>query len=89
MVVWRDLGATSLIALLIFSCSDGTNSAGQMSKEVVQKTNVSQLLVEAYDTQKAEDYFQQGNNFLESHRYTEAIAEYEKAIKINPDNNEA
>ena len=89
MVVWRYVGATGLIALLIVGCSDGTNSAGEMSKQVVQKTNVSQLLAEAYETQKVEDYFQQGNNFLESQRYLDAVAAYDKALKIKPDKYEA
>lgn len=89
MVVLRDLKAIILLGLLIVGCSDGTNSAGEMSKQVVEKTNVSPLLAEAYETQKVEDYFKQGNNFLESQRYTEAIAEYEKALKIKPDKYEA
>lgn len=89
MFFLRDLKAISLLALLLVGCSHETNSAGEMSKQVIQKTNVSPLLAKAYETQKVEDYFKQGNNFLESHRYQDAIAEYEKALQIKPDKYEA
>ena len=89
MVVWRYVGATGLIALLIVGCRNWTNSPGKISNQVVQETNVSRLLTEAKQTQKVEDYFQQGNNFLESHRYEDAVAAYDKAIKIKPDKYEA
>ncbi len=38
------------------------------------------------NNQKEEEYYKQGNNFIKAGKYMEAIANYNKALKINPDN---
>lgn len=84
MVCWRCFIASGFITLLTLGCDDWANSAGKNTRQIVQETNVAQLFSEAETTQKAEKFFQQGNFFLNSQRYKDAIAAFEQAITIKP-----
>ncbi len=74
MVFWRCSVACGFIAFFAFGCGYGTNSSIENTKQVVQESNVAQLLVEAKASQKVEDFFHQGNSLLDAHRYEAAIS---------------
>ncbi|MHC5730413.1 MAG: tetratricopeptide repeat protein, partial [Nostoc sp.] len=86
MVFQRCFVASGLIAFLAFGCSGGENSSIANTTQVVQETNVTQLLIEAKATQKAEDFFHQGNHLLDGQRYEDAIKAYDQAIAIKVEN---
>ncbi len=81
--------ASGLIAFLAFGCSGGANSSAENTTQVVQESNVTQLFIEAKATQKAEDFFHQGNNLLDRENYEDAIKAYDKAIAIKVESPEA
>lgn len=89
MVFQRCFIASSLIAFFAFGCSGGTNSSTEKTTQVVQESNVTQLFIEAKATQKAEDFFHQGNHLLDRQSYEDAIKAYDKAIAIKVENPEA
>jgi tetratricopeptide (TPR) repeat protein len=84
MVLRRCLIASSFITFSTIGCSDWANSTAENTKQVIQESNVSQLLIKAQSSQKAEDFVSQGNNLLDTHRYQDAIAAYDRAIAIKP-----
>ncbi len=84
MVLRHCLIASSFITFSAIGCSDWANSTADNTKQVVQQSNVTQLLIKAKSSHKAEDFVNQGNNLLDSHRYQDAIAAYDRAIAIKP-----
>jgi tetratricopeptide (TPR) repeat protein len=88
MVVWRQLIASSLISFLVVGCSDLANSASDNSQQVIQESNVNQLMTEVQDSQKAENLLLQGNGLLDTHHYQEALNVYNQAIALKTDNAE-
>ncbi|MEL7244969.1 MAG: tetratricopeptide repeat protein, partial [Cyanobacteria bacterium J06573_2] len=80
--------ASGLTAFLIFGCSDWAESTRQDNRIVVQETNVARLLTQN-SAKQLEDLFVQGNKFLETNRYEDAIAAYDKVVMAAPDNAEA
>ena len=88
MVIWRQLIASSLISFLAIGCSDLANSSPDNTKQVVQESNVNQLITEVQDSQKAENLLLQGNGLLDTHRYQEALGVYNQVIAIKTDSAE-
>jgi len=84
MVLRRCLVASSFITFSTFGCSNLANSTANNTTQVVQESNVSQLLVGAKSPQKAENFLDQANNLLDARRYQDSIAAYDKAIAIQP-----
>ncbi|WP_138500418.1 tetratricopeptide repeat protein [Nostoc sp. PA-18-2419] len=82
MVFRHGFIASSLIVFFAFGCSNGANSSTENTTQFVQKSNVTQLLVEAKATQNAEVFLTQGNNLLDNQRYQDAIKAYDKAIAM-------
>ena len=80
--------ASGLTAFLIFGCSDLAESTKQGNKEVSLETNVARLFTPETANQ-TEDFFAQGNKFLEANRYEEALALYGKVVIAAPRNVEA
>ncbi len=48
MRFWRRFVASSLMTLLTFSCSNAANPQGEYTQQVVQESNVAQLLTEGH-----------------------------------------
>lgn len=72
------------IVLLIIGCTEGDNYPKSDTKEVVQKSNVSQLINETKQKQAAKVLFEQGNDLLQAQKYSEAIELYNRALAIKP-----
>ena len=89
MVFWRCLIAPSVIIFFTFGCGDGTRSSTKYATQVVQEFNVSQLLTEAQDSEKAQNLFDHANGLLDSQRYQDAIQLYDQAIALQPKNPDA
>jgi tetratricopeptide (TPR) repeat protein len=85
MVTRNSLISSSLTAWLMFGCTGLVEAPEDYSQQVVQETNVAQLLRTAQTSKKVEDLFNQGNKLLESRRYEEAIATYDKLLSLKPD----
>ena len=68
--------ASGLTAFLIFGCSDLAESTRQDNRIVVQENNVARLLKQN-SVKQVEDFFIEGNKFLETNRYEDAIAAYD------------
>ncbi len=51
--------------------------------------NVSKILTEAEATQNSQDFLNEGNDYFVKEKYEQAIASYDKAINIKPDDHEA
>jgi tetratricopeptide (TPR) repeat protein len=88
MVVWRCFIACGFISFLTIGCGDLAISSTENTKQVVQESNVTQLLTEVKDSQKAENLLHQGNSFLDTNRYKEALSFYDQAIAIKTDSAE-
>lgn len=88
MVIWQRLIASSLISCLAIGCNDLANSSSDNAQQVVQQTNVNQLITEVQDSQKAETLLLQGNGLLDSHRYQEALIVYNQVIALKNDSPE-
>jgi len=54
------------------------------SRTAAAQENIEPQMPSASDTEKVADSFALGNLFMEQGRYTEAIAAYEAAVKIDP-----
>ncbi|MGM3308568.1 tetratricopeptide repeat protein [Anabaena sp. WFMT] len=88
MVVWRCFIACGFMSFLTIGCGDLAISSAENTKQVVQESNVTQLLTEVKDSQKADKLLHQGNSFLDSNRYKEALSFYDQAIAIKTDSPE-
>ena len=64
MVVWRQLIASSLISFLAIGCSDLANSSPDNTKQVVQESNVNQLITEVQDQSKSRKLITTGKWFV-------------------------
>jgi tetratricopeptide (TPR) repeat protein len=86
-MIWRRcVIVSSLISLVAFGCSDSaTSSSIEKTRQVVQDSNVAQLLTEAQDSQKAKTLLLQGNNLLDAQRYQDALIAYNQAVIFKSD----
>jgi tetratricopeptide (TPR) repeat protein len=82
MTSWRRFVASGLIILLATGCGNEANPPGEYTQQVVQESNVAQLLTEAQTTQKVDSLFRQGNNLLNAQKYSDAIAKYDQVLAI-------
>lgn len=85
MILRRYFVACGFVSFLAVGCGDLAISSTEYTKQVVQENNVAQLIAEVQDSQKAEELFIQGNNFLDSSRYKEALVLYNQAIEVKKD----
>lgn len=81
---WKRTVTLSAIAILLFGCGEQTNSV-RSYKEIVDKSNLSQFVSEAKRRQSAQVLFENGNLFLNTQKYAEAIQTYDQALTIKPD----
>lgn len=85
MVIFRRLITSGLIGCLASSCADAAQSSTEYTKQIVQENNVARLMAQVRDSQKVSNLLSQGNGFLDSGRYEEALQLYNRAIEIEKD----
>jgi len=88
MIAWRCLVTSGLISLIAVGCSNSQNSSAENAQQILQENNVSQLLTEEEVHQKAENLLHQGNSFLDTKHYQDALTAYDRAIAIRADSAE-
>jgi tetratricopeptide (TPR) repeat protein len=89
MVSYRYFVTSMIINLLLCSCGNLNNSSGSNIKQVVQKTNVTELIQQVKTSQQSAKLFIQANSLLNSHHYQHAIALYDQVLQIEPNKSEA
>lgn len=93
MIAWRYFIVFVWISPIIVGCSNSanlSNSSLEKNQQVLQENNVSQLLSAAKTQQKVEEkvagLLQQGNHYLDTQHYHDALKAYNQAIAIKGNN---
>ncbi|QNP30369.1 tetratricopeptide repeat protein [Cylindrospermopsis curvispora] len=86
MVIFRRLITSGLIGFLVSGCADAAQSSTEYTRQIVRENNVAQLMAQVQDSQKVANLLSQGNGFLNTGRYEEALQLYNQAIAIQKDN---